>query len=386
MSSIQWSHSLRIARPFGLLSTTRTQLQPIQSSRISLPHHGHQPGTRSFHLRSMLVVASQVTQETIIHLHSVTHIPWFLWIPCVSLGISLVFRLPSKVYTRRITQRRATYLPVIQAWSWRIQKNIAEEKVWPSRVKDEIRKRYKDVTKRIYRNAGLQEWKLYTGILSFPFWIIGIDCIRRICGGPKGIVGNILTRPSDAKISGTQETVQAATSQTDNMGASIDGVLATATENIRNLPDPSITWEGCLWFTDLSVSDPYHILPTALSTMLVINLLPKTKKGIWQLLGLKYENQPVIETQSAQIQLRLRRIVILLSAMIGPLTADLPAALHLYWLTSAVMHAITDWVMSRLMPIKARGVERCQGTEYSYLQPKPTEKQTSQTKQEKATK
>ncbi|KAI0133401.1 hypothetical protein F4776DRAFT_134508 [Hypoxylon sp. NC0597] len=395
MSSAPWSHPLRAARPFGLLSRTRSQLPFTRSSRILPLRYGHQPGVRSFHFAPTAVAVVQATQDAIINLHSITHIPWFLMIPCVAIGINVVFRLPFNVYTQRITQRRSKLGLVLRGWSWRLQRDVSKEGVPVDRHEKEVLKRYKKVLSRVHRNTGSQGWKLYSSILGFPFWLIGIESVRRICGSPRGILGSLITGRGEetAAILSTPEDVEAATTPADisTMATSqvptIDPSTASiVAEHTRHLPDPSIAVEGCLWFPDLSAADPYHILPLALSVVMVANILPKTKAGLQQLAGLESKEKSIIQTPAMRRQLRLRRGLILLASMIGPITADLPAALHLYWLASSTTHWVTSKVLSHFMPLEAKVVERYKGAEVNVIRPKRIEKSSPQNEQNRTKK
>ncbi|KAI0830932.1 hypothetical protein F5Y06DRAFT_205147 [Hypoxylon sp. FL0890] len=386
MSSALWSHPLRAAKPLGLLSRTPNQL-PLTRSKRLLPHrYGSQPGVRSFHIAPAALAVVQATQEAIISLHSITHIPWFLMIPCVAIGINVVFRLPLNIYTRRIYQGRSKLGLVLQGWSWRIERDVHQEGVSVAQHKKEVRKRYKKAASRIYRKMGLQGWKLYSSILGFPFWLTGIESVRRICGGPRGILGAFLTGRNEdaATASSTQGDVETAISSTvaaDHVSTVDPSTASLVAEHARHLPDPSLTVEGYLWFPDLSVADPYHLLPLALSIVTVANLLPKTRAELRRLVGLKADDGSTVETPGTQSQLRMRRGLILLGSMIGPITADLPAALHLYWLTSSATHWVTEKILSHFIPIKAKVLGRCKGAELHVIRPNRTEKITPQASQ-----
>ncbi|OTB16397.1 hypothetical protein K445DRAFT_32637, partial [Daldinia sp. EC12] len=307
-----------------LLSQTRTQLNPTYSKRISPCSFKHQPGVRSFHVAPPVAsTIIQTAEDALLALHSLTHTPWFLTIPIAAVGISLAFRLPFNAYTHRINQQRARFTPVLMGWTGRIARDLRREEVPSSREQKELLARHKKVASRIYRTVGLQDWKLYSSFLGLPFWLIGIESVRRICGGPRGILGQIATSSLDIT-----------TTATEQVHTVDPNVVATAAEHTKNLLDPSIAFEGCLWFPDLSVPDPYHILPLALSSLLVWNLLPKSQAG----------------------QRRLRRMLIVLSALIGPMTADLPAALHLYWLSTSIAHTVTSKLLSKFMPIDTKVV------------------------------
>ncbi|KAI1471146.1 uncharacterized protein F4812DRAFT_167780 [Daldinia caldariorum] len=376
MSSIHWTHAIRLTKPFGLLPTSKAQLRPTYYNRVSLYSFKHQPGVRSFHFQPVAASVIQTAEDAILAFHGLTHIPWFLSIPIVAVGISLAFRVPFNVYIHRINYRRARFTPVLMGWTGRIARDLRRERVKPSHERKETLARHKKLAKRIYRTVGLQDWKLYSNILGLPFWLLGVESVRWICGGPRGLLGHLILgrAEDDATASNTPGDVEAAISPLDVTTAAADQA-ATAAEHIKNLPDPSIAFEGCLWFPDLSVPDPYHILPVALSSLLVWNMLPKSQAGLRQLAGLNPEDKFIVETPAITRQRRLRRILIVLCSLIGPMTADLPAALHLYWLSTAGTQTITSKVLAKFMPIDTKVVPRALGVETAVIRPRRVEKE-----------
>ncbi|KAI2465591.1 hypothetical protein F4781DRAFT_17911 [Annulohypoxylon bovei var. microspora] len=373
MGSLPWS-PLRIARPLGLLSGTRTQLRPTQLSRASLYHYGKRPGVRLFSvsIASATGVSVQETVNAIVSIHATTHIPWFLMIPCLAIGINAIARLPFNIYTTRISQRQTKSSLVMRGWSWRIAQDMKNEGVPRELQGKERAKRFSKAQSRIYRAMGTQKWKLYSSGLGLPGWLIGIECIRQICGGPRGLLGRILMGPVEDEAAADIPSVAAGEVST------IDpSTASTVTEKVGNLIDPSIALEGCLWFPDLSVADPYHILPFALSAMLVTNIMPKG--GISELFNLTSKSNGVsaVRVPTNKWQLRLRRGMVGLACLIGPCTADMPVALHFYWLTSAAMSYATNKVLGT-KSIKAKQVERCKGAEANVIRPQRTGKAASQ--------
>ncbi|XXG96325.1 SNAP receptor [Hypoxylon texense] len=310
--------------------------------------------------------------------------PWFLLIPLLAAGINVVFRLPFDIYNQKIHQRRSKLGPILQAWSMRVTRDVKNEGVPPLLWKKEATKRFGRAKSRIFRGLGLQDWKTYGGFLGLPFWLIGIECVRQLCGGPRGIIGSATAgRPESAPIAPSiQEATEAAPAEIVSAPAShvstVDpSTVSAVAEHAKYLPDPSIALEGCLWFPDLSVADPYHILPFALSAVLVANSLPKTSAGKRQLFGLNPERSAV-QTAAPAWRLRLNRAAMLLGGVIGPLTMDLPAALHLYWLCSAVTRSVTNRALSYFMPVKLKLVNRCTSNQGPIIWPRPTTRPRTQ--------
>ncbi|KAI1799069.1 hypothetical protein F4811DRAFT_131242 [Daldinia bambusicola] len=375
MSSIHWTRAIRATKSFGLLPASITQLRPTYCNRSSLCSSRHQLGVRSFHFQPVASSVIQTAEDAILAFHGLTHIPWFLSIPIVAVGISLAFRVPFNVYTHRINYRRASFVPVFMGWTGRIARDLRRERLKASDETKELLIRHKKLSKRISRRVGLQHWKLYTNLLGLPFWLIGIECIRRISGGSNGLIGHLILdrAKDDATASNTPGDVEAATSPLDVTTSAADQV-ATATEHIKNLPDPSIAFEGCLWFPDLSVPDPYHILPLVLSCLLVWNILPKSQAGLRQLAGLDPRDRLIVESPAVARQRRLRQILVVLCALIGPITADFPAALHLYWISTATTQTITSKVLAKIMPVNGKVVSRSLGNEPAVIRPRRVEK------------
>ncbi|KAI8956940.1 hypothetical protein F5Y11DRAFT_341387 [Daldinia sp. FL1419] len=380
MKAISYSRIIQATRPSSLLSRTGTQLHLAYSNRV-LPHRfGHLPSIRSFHFAPAAAAVLETTQNTMLAIHNLTHTPWFLTIPLVALGVSLAFRLPFKAYVHWISQRRTRFTPVLMGWTARISRDIKQEGIPVLREHKELVARHKRARSRIYGSVGLQEWKLYCSVLGIPFWLIGIESVRRICGGPRGLIGQLFLGKAE-DTSSTQTDSEIATSSVDTTttatsSASVvdPSTTVTTAEHVKDLLDPSITLEGCLWFPDLTAPDPLHILPFALSSLLVWNMLPKSQAGLRQLAGLPPADKFLIETPAMTRQRRLRRVLLVLSALVGPMTADLPTALHLYWLTTSATHTATSALLSKLMPIESNAVQRCTGVEADIIRPKRTEK------------
>ncbi|KAL2117218.1 hypothetical protein VTJ04DRAFT_9386 [Mycothermus thermophilus] len=193
--------------------------------------------------------------------------------------------------------------------------------------------------KALEKRWGTQSWKEYVPALAvFPVWMVGIEGVRRLCGGPRGWIGTLLFG------AGSSEGTEALANGAAAMG---DGLAAMT----PYMADPSLMTGGCLWFTNLAAADPYHILPFALSAILVANMAPRNKIA-WRVL-LTGEPSPgaLPGTVPVQWRLRLQRSLLLVALAVGPMTMDLPAALHLYWLASATISYVSTTVIWRTMPL-----------------------------------
>ncbi|KAI1110991.1 hypothetical protein F5Y14DRAFT_335581 [Nemania sp. NC0429] len=371
----------------------RHPLQPGHTTtRISsLPFDPvNQQGRRCFHWQSAIGTAIEGTQSLLVDLHTATNLPWFLAIPLAAFAVGAVFRLPASVYAQRVLRRRTQCLPLLQAWNSRITHDVQREGIPAERWVPEIKKRQDKALHRMYRNLSLQNWRLYsTSLLGFPFWLIAIDGVRRLCGGPRGLIGSLVAGsavPAEStRAAGADAATTASSLPLDPMAdpsifaadPTPASVVAETTTATAHVVDPSLSFEGCLWFTDLTASDPYHILPLALSCTLVWNLIPKSDAPLADRLRIAFGRQPM-STQAGhdEVELgrgwrsRLSRFMMALAILVGPLTMDLPAALHLYWLTSSATNALFMAVLRRLMPVKGALRRRCMGVESPIIRPR----------------
>jgi inner membrane protein COX18 len=220
--------------------------------------------------------------------------------------------------------------------------------------------------KRREKRWGVQRWKDWVPpVMVFPVWIMGIEAQRRMCGGPKGMLGTLVLGLRGGEATGVggrvAEGVQGVQDAVLGVGVGVgtgtgvgEASTALAVTEVQEVlassgADPSMATGGCLWFPDLMVADPYHILPFALSAVLVLNLLPKTEIGARNFFGMAPKPGTVV--MQSKWRLRVQRGLLMVAMAVGPLTMDLPAALHLYWISSSVLTQISSAIVARLMPL-----------------------------------
>ena len=325
----------------------RPTLPPTTKTPINTPHH------RSFTLLPLLETALSASHTLLTTLHTTAHTPWYLTIPLFALALNLTTRLPTMLYSRRVAVRRQHLEPLTRAGGARVHAEMAAEysaagsatpdaKGWM----EEFHKRNMKVVKGRMRRWGVQMWKDWVPALAvFPVWILGVEALRRMCGGPRGVLGSMVFGRLPWGGAAGGEGVAQGLGQVQEGLAQVDvgGALATASGYVA---DPSMAVEGCLWFGDLTAADPLHVLPIALSVVLVGKLVPKTVAGLRVLFGLD-----PIPMGASKTRARVHRVMLILAMVIGPMTMDLPAALHLYWLSTAVLTTALAAIVSRLMPI-----------------------------------
>lgn len=314
----------------------------------------------------------------ITNIHHVTGTPWFVSIPLAALVVSACIRAPLTFYSHRMVRKRAMLGPLIQAQTAMIGLGLRKKAVpnLRKRVVALATQRSRALTRAF---AGNERKNLYGGILTLPVFVSNLEVIRRMCGGPRGLLGRLAfgTSAGNATYTGTAatetaEAVSAAVTSAPELGE----ISASASPDVVSaIPiEPTFATEGCLWFPNLLESDPLHILPFAVSAMLVANMMPDTSAARRELFGLAPavgDKRATLLGQTAKRR-AFQRTMLILAFAIGPITMDMPAALHLYWMASAGFNLAVSKGMKRAMPIPQNAIRPCRGMELPLLLPKPT--------------
>lgn len=382
---------LRARAPFwGAPARSRLTASPMLLTPHS-PSHQH----RSFHLYTYINAGCQTAQDAIVALHSVTGLSWGLTIPLVAVGVNLVSRLPFNIYTSRLLQRRSQIAPVQQGWFMKLWQDAIKEKVPPEQMKKEVEKRAKSQTKRLYRALGLQQWKMFLVLLGFPFWITSLEAVRRISGWSRGLQVN--TKPDGNPAASTlathappaslPDTAHATGSVSANaVGTSPDAAaVADLPATAAQILDPALASDGMLWFTDLTAADPYYILPTCFTVLLVTNLIPRDEAAKRKVFGQLYtalkrdKQSPQSQAPSslappdkveveADWRVRLLRSVMVSSPILLVLTSSFPAAMHLYTIPSLLTTMATKFLLSKKYPAEEQ-VKSSKLREFTVIRP-----------------
>lgn len=384
------SHRLRLSA-----SRLRPRLPPPPSRTLGLqyePLHSHSPPGQKRHFSAGDVAGAflRSSEFLITNIHTATHTPWFISIPLVALVIGATVRAPLTLYAHNLAHRRARLTPLVQAQSAIVGMGLRRKAV-PD-LRERVRVATKRRTKELFSGFGIGATRsVLGGLASLPVFVSNLEVIRRMCGGPKGMIGSLVLAASGAGTK-TEATTQAAEgvaasstsaaemSPSENLGElTISGTSSDTGSSLQEIlasitQEPTLATEGCLWFPSLLEADPYHILPSLLSVVMVLNLLPESTAGKRELFGL----QAVVGDKHAAIQgssparRAFQRSMLLVAIAIGPITMDMPAALHLYWLASsgfglAVSKGIKWW-----KPLPKTSVRPCRGMEVPLLRPKPS--------------
>lgn len=326
--------------------------------------------------------------------HEVTATPWFISLPLVAVVVSAIIRVPLTLYTQSTQRRKAKLAPLIQAQYAQIGLGLRRKAV--PNVMERVTKAVKTRSKKMFEAFAVNETRsLWGGLISLPVFLSNLEVIRTMCGGPRGLLGSLLygwqgrnaapRTPSDTAAAGTTMSSTTPSTGLEPPVAEItsptgisDLASSTTTPEVLNplTLEPSFATGGCLWFPDLLVPDPYRILPFAVSGLLLMHLIPETEAELRNLFGMRppagSRRNIVIAGGRSRGSLALRRALIVVALAIGPVTMDMPVALHLYWASSVGCSLVVTKGVKRLLPIPRVPVKPCSGLEIPLIRPKPT--------------
>lgn len=362
---------------------------------------------RSFHFASLANATVDAAEAAIAQLHAVTHTPWYITIPLVALGVSLVVRLPSTLHSNSIVAKRARLDPMLQAWMKLHMQNVVKEEqqkqqeaklaahsaepfaLSMSQMQSEVLKRHRKTASRMFSAFGVQTWKMYSNILALPPWLVVIEALRRMSGAPTGLLGLLFRRSGGdeaaaaaAVTEASAATASAASASAENvdvasMASATSSSSSAVTDTVASLgADPTLATGGCLWFPDLTVADPYHVLPFALSAMLVINILPKSDAARRALFGLEPKGNSVASLSRGSTI--LQRSLLLVSLAVGPMTMASPAAIHLYWIASTAFTYAIGRIVNILRPIRTTNFAQTNNQNLPWIMPRAPAKKAAE--------
>lgn len=308
------------------------------------------------------------------NIHHVTGAPWFVSIPLVAVAVGATIRMPLTLHNHNMALKRARLTPLVQAQTSMLGRGLRRKA--QSNLREKVAAAMKKRTRALFKSFAISESRsIIAGFLSLPVFLSNLEVIRRMCGGSRGLLGSLVfgATPADSAEAASVPPASAvdlpsATDLGDVTASSIQDALTSIAL------EPSFATGGCLWFPNLLEADPYHILPFAVSAVIILNLMPGSSAARRELFGLP----PIAGNKGAILQGQSRgrrgfqRAMLLVAFAIAPITMDMPAALHLYWLSSATF----SWVVSKgiriLRPLPKNTVKPCKGFEVPLLRPKPT--------------
>lgn len=255
-------------------------------------------------------------------------------LPLTAFLVRLTIILPVTIHARRRTQIEADLFPLMLAWKHQTLLEIMKNNGGATRgwVKRENAKVMRIKRREIYKRWGVQRWKLFMPpLIQIPIWFAFMETIRRMCGSEGGVLVPMLAKFGLADPHSSQAASELGGGESSILEAA--GVVGSKVGI-----ESGFATEGVLWFPDLLVADPFLVpLPALLSCVTLLNITtPFEKKAILK----------------SKWQVRIYRMLIGFGIAIAPVTMGLPAALHVYWISSSAVGLVQNYILSRLMPLK----------------------------------
>lgn len=299
-----------------LLRQPATQLlsrSPVTSSAARCRRAFHASAPRKYPVLDAILY---LPHEMMNMLHG--HMPWYATIPLTAFITRGMLVTTAGTWARSLLARYIGLHPLRQALAFQKRDeilrrgNFRDPKQAMLMVKYEVRNEVNKLDKRWKVSlAGQISWTF----AQIPIFFAMAETIRRKCGARDGLLGMAFS-------SGTGEDIVIGEASGDV--SQVDGALSSYFE-------PSLANEGMLWFPDLLLPDPTGVLPFVVSGIMFANV---------------YTTKNTVQSDASWPG-ALRKFLLGLSLLVGPLCLHMPSALMLYWAssTSSVMlwNVWLDW-------------------------------------------
>lgn len=269
--------------------------------------------------------------EMLIQVHADTGLPWYIFIPLSTFAMRTLFTLPIALYQRRGLRTQNELRPIIQATTPVLRAKLAllaqqeqlkvksslipnekakltADKIMILSVKEKIKRQ-----KKLFKQYGCQTWKLMLlPAIQIPLWVSFSYMFRNITGWSSGF------------------------------GAD------------KSNFDMSLTTEHFLHLNDLSVNDPYFVLPITLGIVALCNAEWNFKTADLMKLTTRGKKNSLRSTPFDVIITLSRSSLIFLTAV----ATQAPAALVIYWISSNAYSLFQNILMDKFLPLRYSPYDR----------------------------
>ncbi|EUC30221.1 hypothetical protein COCCADRAFT_104417 [Bipolaris zeicola 26-R-13] len=281
------------------------------------------PSARSFHASTprqdpIIDAILYLPHEMISLIH--TAVPWYAAIPISAFVARGLLVTTAGTRARALMARYVGLHPLRQALAFQKRDEILKRGNFRSTQQAlvTVKKEVKDVTSALDKRwnvslSGQISWTL----AQIPIFFAMAETIRQKCGAQDGLLGMAMSVFRGESTRMTTETGQ---------------VVARVTPT--DWFEPTLATEGMLWFPDLLLPDPTGALPFIASGIMFANI---------------YTSKNTVES-GAKWPNTLRRTLLFVSLLVGPLCQNLPAALMLYWSSSTASVMLWNAWLDRKYP------------------------------------
>jgi inner membrane protein COX18 len=327
----------------------RPARQWLSSTSVASSAPKCRPPARAFHASAprqdpMLDAVLYVPHEMMNLIHA--NVPWYAAIPLTAFVTRGLLVTTAGAWARAIMARYLGLHPLRQALAFQKRDEILQRgnfrttKEATLTVKKEVNEEVAKLDKRW--NVTLRGQLGWT-LAQIPIFFAMAEAIRQKCGARDGLLGLGFSafkgKNAETAVGDLADGAQIAVGDLgDYAQTTVADIALDAQTSLGNIAGTTSTWfepslanEGMLWFQNLLLPDPTGALPFVVSALMFTNIYI-TKNSVddvrsWSLL--------------------IRRSLLGVSLLIGPLCQAMPAALMLYWTssTSSVMlwNAWLDW-------------------------------------------
>jgi inner membrane protein COX18 len=309
-------------RPANMLSSQRLRPACQLLTRRCVParaFHASAP-RRNPVLNTILYLPHEMM--TLIH----AQVPWYAALPIAAFITRGLLVTTAGAWARSLTARYIGLQPLRQALAVQKRDNMSRQGNFrsPKEAIVAIRKEIKNEVAKLDKrwNVTIRGQISWT-FAQIPIFFTMAEVIRQMCGARDGL----LAMGTSYFNSGDK------TAAADQLAGPVDAVTADSLAVAASNPwfEPSLANEGMLWFQDLLLPDPTGVLPFVVSGLMFSNI---------------YFTKNTVNNDKNWPNL-LRRTLLGVSLLVGPICQSMPAALMLYWAssTSSVMlwNAWLDW-------------------------------------------
>lgn len=253
-----------------------------------------------------------------------TQVPWYAAIPLTAFLTRALLVTTAGSWSRSLTARYIGLHPLRQALAFHKRDevlkrgNFRHPREGVMQVKREVKQEIAKLDKRW--NVTLRGQISWT-FAQIPIFFTMAETIRQMCGARDGLLAMGLSA-----------------FRSEDVVPSVHGVAMTSNAWF----EPSLANEGMLWFQDLLLPDPTGALPFVVSAIMFANI---------------YTSKNTVSTDS-KWPLLIRRTLMGLALLIGPLCQALPSALLLYWASSTTSVMLWNFWLDWKYPAP-RGFTAC---------------------------
>lgn len=272
--------------------------------------------------------------------HMGTGLPWYALIPLATVAMRTVVTLPVAIANRVRTRKQVALAPVLSAAGPVLRARLAaseaarEGRLTTEQVTVLAQKEARRRRVELFRRHGCQVWKsvVLLPLVQMPVWVGTSLVVRAMCGWSAG------------------------------------GVTAIGVEPGFSVP----TEAAFAWYPDLVTADPYGLLPLIIGAVSLANVEWNTnnllnRSGSASRRSLQSQGGPV-----QRVVANLSRVGVLFF-MTAAFQA--PAALGLYWASSASFSFLQNVAFDRFLPLHRVDPRSVMATTGSAL-PKPNRIET----------